>query len=90
MRFLYVGYEIDGEVTTDFLLPTSWKGKARTEKAPRDGSAISAASANSMNCRRTAESMWNSLRSRSDSLSPWSATVPGREDIIYRESPLKK
>ena len=80
-----VGYEIDGEVTTDF--PVTYKlekAKPVLKKLP-GGSAISAVSATSMNCRRTAESMWNSLRSRSDSLSPWSATaLEGKISSIVR------
>ena len=51
--------------------------KMRKEMAAKD--------ATSMNCRRTAESMWNSLRSRSDSLSPWSATArEGKISSIVR------
>ena len=67
------------------LLPTSWKRQSPYWKSSLAGSAISAVSATSMNCRRTAESMWNSLRSRSDSLSPWSATArEGKISSIVR------
>lgn len=80
-----VGYEIDGEVTTDFPVTYKLEKAKPVLKSSLAGSAISAVSATSMNCRRTAESMWNSLRSRSDSLSPWSATaLEGKISSIVR------
>lgn len=80
-----VGYEIDGEVTTDFPVTYKLEKAKPVLKSSLAGSAIFAVSATSMNCRRTAESMWNSLRSRSDSLSPWSATArEGKISSIVR------
>ena len=48
------GYEIDGEVTTDFRLPHSWKKQNRFWRNCQAGRAISAESANTKICRRTA------------------------------------
>ena len=86
MRFpVCVGYEIDGEVTTDF--PVTWQsgeGKTGTTRRCRAGSVISAVSANTRICRRTAETISNLWRSRSDIPITMVSNGPGRDDIIYR------
>ena len=55
-----VGYDIDGEVTTNFRPPHCWKRQSRCMKLCRDGNAISAVSRNTKICRKTAENTSNS------------------------------
>ena len=66
-----VGYEIDGEVTTDF--PVTYKLEKAKPVLPE-------------NCRKYVEFIEEQIGFPITLVS----NGPGREDIIYRESPLKK
>ena len=85
-----VGYEIDGEVTTDF--PVTYKlekAKPVLEKLPGwkcDIRGIRSFDELPENCRKYVEFIEEQIGFPITMVS----NGPGREDIIYRESPLKK
>ena len=85
-----VGYEIDGEVTTDF--PVTYKlekAKPVLKKLPGwkcDIRGIRKFEDLPENCRKYVESIEEQIGFPITMVS----NGPGREDIIYRESPLKK
>ena len=85
-----VGYEIDGEVTTDF--PVTYKlekAKPVLKKLPGwkcDIRGIRNFDELPENCRKYVEFIEEQIGFPSTMVS----NGPGREDIIYRESPLKK
>lgn len=85
-----VGYEIDGEVTTDF--PVTYKlekAKPVLKKLPGwkcDIRGIRNFDELPENCRKYVEFIEEQIGFPITMVS----TGPGREDIIYRESPLKK
>ena len=85
-----VGYEIDGEVTTDF--PVTYKlekAKPVLKKLPGwkcDIRGIRNFDELPENCRKYVEFIEEQIRFPITLVS----NGPGREDIIYRESPLKK
>ena len=85
-----VGYEIDGEVTTDF--PVTYKlekAKPVLKKLPgwkRDIRGIRNFDELPENCRKYVEFIEEQIGFPITMVS----NGPGREDIIYRESPLKK
>lgn len=85
-----VGYEIDGEVTTDF--PVTYKlekAKPVLKKLPGwkcDIRGIRNFDELPENCRKYVEFIEEQIGSPITMVS----NGPGREDIIYRESPLKK
>ena len=86
------GYEIDGEVTTEFPPYTCNLEKAKPvlTKAYLAGSVISVASGQyeelPENCRKYIEFVEEEIGYPITMVSDG----PGREDIIYRESPLSK
>ena len=70
-----VGYEIDGEVTTEFpVTPLLEKAKPVLKTLPGMEDAISAASGNTKISRRTAGSISNLWKNRLGIRSPWSPT----------------
>ena len=85
-----VGYEIDGEVTTDF--PVTYKlekAKPVLKKLPGwncDIRGIRKFEDLPENCRKYVEFIEEQIGFPITMVS----NGPGREDIIYRESPLKK
>lgn len=85
-----VGYEIDGEVTTDF--PVTYKlekAKPVLKKLPGwkcDICGIRNFDELPENCRKYVEFIEEQIGFPITMVS----NGPGREDIIYRESPLKK
>lgn len=85
-----VGYEIDGEVTTDFPVTARLeKAKPVLEKLPGwkcDIRGIKDYADLPENCRRYVEFIEEKIGYPITMVS----NGPGREDIIYRDSPLKK
>lgn len=85
-----VGYEIDGQVTTDFPVTAKLeKAKPVLEKLPGwncDIRGIRKYEELPENCRRYVEFIEERIGYPITMVS----NGPGREDIIYRESPLKK
>ncbi len=85
-----VGYEIDGEVTTDFPVTARLeKAKPVLEKLPGwkcDIRGIKNFAELPENCRRYVEFIEEKIGYPITMVS----NGPGREDIIYRDSPLKK
>lgn len=85
-----VGYEIDGEVTTDFLVTYKLeKAKPVLKKLPGwkcDIRGIRKFEDLPENCRKYVEFIEEQIGFPITMVS----NGPGREDIIYRESPLKK
>ena len=85
-----VGYEIDGEVTTDFPVPYKLeKAKPVLKKLPGwncDIRGIRKFEDLPENCRKYVEFIEEQIGFPITMVS----NGPGREDIIYRESPLKK
>ena len=85
-----VGYEIDGEVTTDFPVTyTMEKAKPVLKKLPGwkcDIRGIKKFEDLPENCRKYVEFIEEQIGFPITMVS----NGPGREDIIYRESPLKK
>ena len=80
-----VGYEIDGEVTTEF--PTTHlleKAKPVLEVLP-DGNAISEALRNTRICRRTAGKYIEFVEEKLGFPITMISNGPSREDIIYRK-----
>ena len=75
-----VGYEIDGEVTTEFPTTHLLEKQNRYSRHFRDGNAISVESRNTKIFRRTAETTSNLSRKRSDIRSQW--FLMDREDMI--------
>ena len=85
-----VGYEVDGEVTTDFPVTCKLeKAKPVLEKLPgwkREIRGIKKYEELPENCRRYVEFIEERIGHPVTMVS----NGPGREDIIYRESPLRK
>ncbi len=88
--FVCTGYEIDGEVTTDFPVTARLeKAKPVLEKLPGwkcDIRGIKDYADLPENCRRYVEFIEEKIGYPITMVS----NGPGREDIIYRDSPLKK
>ncbi len=85
-----VGYEVDGEVTTDFPVTCKLEGaKPVLKKLPGwkcDIRGIKSYEELPENCRKYVEFIEGQIGYPITMVS----NGPGREDIIYRESPLKK
>lgn len=75
-----VGYEIDGEVTTEFLTTHLLEKANQYSRHFRDGNVTSEESRNTKIFRRTAETTSNLSRKRSDIRSQW--FLMDREDMI--------
>ena len=86
-----IGYEIDGEVTTEFPVTSlTWRRQSRYSQSFRDGNVTSAVSRSMKNFRKTAASTLSLSRRQIGYPITMVSNGPGRDDIIYRESSLNK